>query len=315
MRRVIGNRIIQTSTIRQIHRWVGPTLQELKIRQKKMGRQPIKPRNTYLEWNLESELFAFGKRLNEEFDADLLLQAFTDKSYVIQEQSKQKDLDINLELKHNAELAEEGERFMKEYIELYLERVLPRLPIEGIKCVVDHLMSKDVLAHVSSHLGTKDIILCSEYPADNAILTRTLKALVGALIESSSSEQAGYFVRDFVITQLNGQDVNDLWVIEDPWAMLTSILKNSKQPEIEPRLIGEAGKNTLLACYRVGLYLERKLLSTGFGESIDIAKEMAARNALKQLFRTSDSMTPIDFNLKDITKKDQVERYSVSSKC
>lgn len=33
--------------------------------------------------------------------------------------------------------------------------------------------------------------------------------------------------------------------------------------KIEPRLIGEVGKNTLLACYRVGLYIDKKLISTG----------------------------------------------------
>lgn len=36
---------------------------------------------------------------------------------------------------------------------------------------------------------------------------------------------------------------------------------------------------------------------TGFGESIEIAKEMAARDALRRLFRTSERDAPIKFNL------------------
>jgi hypothetical protein len=35
----------------------------------------------------------------------------------------------------------------------------------------------------------------------------------------------------------------------------------------------------------------------GFGESLEIAKEMGARDALRRLFRTSERDTPIKFNL------------------
>lgn len=81
---------------------------ELKRREEKNGGKVTNPRNTYLEWNLEAELFAFGKRLNEDFDPDLLLQAFTDRSYVIKEELKQKELNIDIKMKDNKELAEEG---------------------------------------------------------------------------------------------------------------------------------------------------------------------------------------------------------------
>lgn len=44
--------------------------------------------------------------------------------------------------------------------------------------------------------------------------------------------------------------------------MLKDLLAKTNS-ELEPRLIGEVGKNTLLACYRVGLYLDKKMLSSG----------------------------------------------------
>lgn len=49
--------------------------------------------------------------------------------------------------------------FIKEYIQLYLEAALPKYPIEGITAVTSHLTTTSLLAHVSSGLGTKDIIL------------------------------------------------------------------------------------------------------------------------------------------------------------
>ncbi|KAI8442161.1 hypothetical protein MSG28_005769 [Choristoneura fumiferana] len=145
----------------KIHRWVAPTLMELKRREKKLGGKKINPRNTFLEWNLEAELYAFGKRLNEDFDSDLLLQAFTDRTYVIKEEMKQKELEFDLKMKDNRVLAEEGEKFMKEYVQLYLEAALPKFPLEGVAGVWQHLTSEATLANVSAHLGTKDIILAA----------------------------------------------------------------------------------------------------------------------------------------------------------
>lgn len=162
---------------------------ELKRREDKLGGKKYYPRNTFLDWNLEAELYAFGQRLNEEFDSDLLLQAFTDRSYVIKEEMKQKEMDFDLKMKDNKELAEIGkvysyavtitqitnmcngndlccffflgENFIRAYIQNYLETVLPKFPLEGLKCIRNHLTSESVLANISLHLGTKDIILAA----------------------------------------------------------------------------------------------------------------------------------------------------------
>ncbi|KAJ8711269.1 hypothetical protein PYW07_008511 [Mythimna separata] len=301
-----------TTQAQKIHRWVAPTLMELKRREKKVGGKKINPRNTFLEWNLEAELYAFAQRLNEDFDSDLLLQAFTDRSYVIKEEMKQKELEFDIKMKDNRELVEIGDQFINAYIQNYLEVVLPKFPMEGVKGVRKFLTSEAILANVSLHLGTKDIILAAEYPVDNFILANTFKAIVGALLDSSGEERAAHFVRDFVITQLQGQDVNEYLPIEDPWSMLTSIVKKDGTT-IEPRLIGETGRNTLLACYRVGLYVDKKMVSSGFGESVAIAKEMAAREALKKIFGTEDTMKPINFKLDGIPKPTSQTRYQITA--
>lgn len=44
---------------------------------------------------------------------------------------------------------------------MYLEAVLPKFPLEGISGIKQHLLSESTLAHISTHLGTKDIILSS----------------------------------------------------------------------------------------------------------------------------------------------------------
>ncbi|XP_026470449.1 39S ribosomal protein L44, mitochondrial [Ctenocephalides felis] len=283
---------------RSIKRWVSPTLRELKRRKDKMGPEPVARRSSFIDWNFNAELYAFSKRLNENFNLTLLQQAFTQRSYVIQEEMKQIEVGIEkpvLEVKDNRLLIISGEELISEYVEKFLLQSLPKLPKDGINAIKSYLTSEEVLANVSSHLGTKEIILSAEYPAENKSLSDTLKAIVGALNESSGTFRAYEFIRDFICTQLNGIDVNELWEIDDPMKMLSELCKD--QGEIEPRLIGESAPHTILATFHVGIYLNKKLIGTGFGESIFIAKHQAAMDALRQIFGTTEHMKPFNFSL------------------
>lgn len=97
-------------------------------------------------------------------------------------------------------------------------------------------------------------------------------------------------------TQLNQTDVNVFWQIERPVDLLQELCAARQLGEPEPRLIGDAGPNTLLACYQVGIYSDRQLLASGFGENVDTAIEVAARNALAKMFGT-DSVRPLNFRI------------------
>lgn len=88
--------------------------------------------------NYDSELYAFGKRLGEEFNKDLLQQAFTERSYIVLEEERQKNVGIehpNLNLFDNRELVVKGSDFIDDIVKRYLHTVLPRLPEEGIMYV------------------------------------------------------------------------------------------------------------------------------------------------------------------------------------
>jgi hypothetical protein len=41
----------------------------------------------------------------------------------------------------------------------YVRLVLPKLPTDGVEAVVKHLTSEQLLAHVSFHIGTKDLVM------------------------------------------------------------------------------------------------------------------------------------------------------------
>ena len=48
-------------------------------------------------------------------------------------------------------------------------------------------------------------------------------------------ERAGIFVRDFIVTQLVGKLVSELWDIKDPMGLLTNYLEKQNEELPEPR--------------------------------------------------------------------------------
>lgn len=148
--------------VRSVKRWVSPTLRELKRRRAMMGPEPTTNRKNFVEWNNTAELYAFGQRLNEHFDDALLQQAFTHRSYIVQEELRQEHHGIDApvtNLKDNKSLIEKGESLLKEYTEIFLSAHYPKLPEAGIRAIQSHLLSESMLANISSHLGTSDLIL------------------------------------------------------------------------------------------------------------------------------------------------------------
>lgn len=251
---------------RPIKRWVAPTLRELNKRAKKLGPQKPEPRAGFVEWNYRAELFAFGKRLQEDFQIPLLQTALTQQSYIAKEEAKQRELgieEIDIQMAHNKELSARGQQIAKEYIEAFVEFSLQKMPTEGKIYIVSHLMSTDSLSNVALNLGMKELLLDADYPPSKESMAESLKAVIAALEASSGIERAYFFVRDFICTQLNQKDILDIWNIENPEDLLKQQCMSKKLPIPEPRLLGDCGKNTVLAAYHVGLYCDKKMIGKG----------------------------------------------------
>lgn len=277
-------------------------------------------RSEYIEWNYDAELYAFGKRLQEDFEGSLLREALTDSSYIAQEVSRQQALGVTvpaLTMKGNSELAAVGANIIYDYCVKYLRASLPLLPEEGIRSLVEFLTSEEIMCEVGYGIGLKDLILCQEYPPSPTTAAKSFKAVVAALNTSSGLILCQSFVRDFVVSQLVGKDLSEIWKIEQPMDLLTDILTRSGCGHPEPRLIFQSGKNTLQAVYQVGVYSDKKFLGTGFGESIEIAVEEAAHDCLRKLFHITESSSPLPFGkeAKKIILKDEtnltLEEWSI----
>lgn len=98
-------------------------------------------------------------------------------------------------------------------------------------------------------------------------MANVLKSVIAALIESSGESRAAIFVRDFILTQIADKDLFQFWEPQNPIQLLSDILARDNIQSPEPRLVGCSGKNTILACFRVGLYTPHNKKMIGLGET------------------------------------------------
>lgn len=264
------------------------------------GPPPPKPRSQQPNWDYHSEIQAFSTRLNENFSLELLKVAFINPCYVIVEQERRKALGadpetVALALKDNVELSKKGTEFTKDFLTDWCSANFPSLPSEGLVSIVEHLTGPEVVTHVARNLGIEDLTMSAEFPVPDDVIQATFMAVIGALQESSGAVRAGFFLRDFLVTQLIGKDLFDMWTVVNPMRLLVEELTKRSIALPEPRLIRSAGASTVLPLYFVGLYSDKKLLAQGPGETVIAAEEEAARVALRKLFGYAENRRPFDF--------------------
>nr|CAG4642815.1 EOG090X0DYO [Evadne anonyx] len=291
-------------------RWVAPTLRDLKARKELEnilnGGPKISHRNTFIEWNYNAELFAFGNRLGEKFDDNFLREALTDKSYIDREASKMSEVGLQpaLAMKSNKELSERGQQQISKYVKGYLRAIFTEVPEEMIITIHDHLLSTEMLAYVGKNIGLGDLLLCAEFPCVDETFSTSFQALVAALEKSSGEERARRFVQDLVVTQLYSKDVNELWNPADPAGILNTLcdcLEVATSPV--SRLIFESHhsvtfavcpqfrSNTVLEIYHRSIFgsIRPNFLAIAVGAVVEAGFCMASYDVLFHMFRLFDS--------------------------
>ena len=189
----------------------------------------------------------------------------------------------------------------------------------------DYLLSEPIMADVAFHIGLREIVLSEEYPPAAATLMKCFEAVVGALA-SSQPERAAKLVTDLVASQLHGKEVQEICSgsLANPMRILEGILSRSGLEAPEARLLFQTGINyfcgtkkkvemvdiksvplllmlfcsgpdTILASHLVGVYCNKEIIGQSYGETLEIAEEMAARDALRNIFQTAEHSAPRPF--------------------
>ncbi|XP_059188051.1 39S ribosomal protein L44, mitochondrial [Centropristis striata] len=294
-------RNVSLSQVRGVKRWMRAYTALMARKLKLEGPPPPMPRSQKPHWDYHAEVQAFSTRLHENFSLEILKTAFVNPCYLQAEQERRQGLGLDSEtaalvLKDNIQLSKEGAGFTKSFLTDWCRASFPSLPSEGLESVVAHLASSEVVTHVARNLGIEDLTMSAECPVPDDVLYSTFMAVIGALQESSGAEKTGLFLRDFLVTQLIGKDLFDMWNVINPMGLLVEELTKRNTPLPEPRLIRSAGASTVLPLFFVGLYSDKKLLAQGPGETIVAAEEEAARVALRKLYGYTENRRPFDFS-------------------
>ncbi|XP_019388590.1 PREDICTED: 39S ribosomal protein L44, mitochondrial [Crocodylus porosus] len=247
------------------------------------------------------EIQAFSHRLHENFSLELLKTAFVNSCYVNSEEIKRQNLGLDkevvaLNLQDNCKLSKQGLSFSHSYLKRCFEEAYLQLPPAGILALVDFLTSEDLVSYVAKNLSIQDLTLCAEFPVPSDVLHRTFFAVIGALLESSGPQKTGIFVQDFLIPQLIGKDLFEIWKNINPMGLLVEELAKKNISAPEPRLTRKSGASTVLPVYFVGLYCDKKMIAEGPGETLLAAEEEAARVALRKLYGYTENRRPWDYS-------------------
>ncbi|XP_022518928.1 39S ribosomal protein L44, mitochondrial [Astyanax mexicanus] len=264
------------------------------------GEPAPKPRNQQPNWDYHAEVEAFSARLKERFSTELLKTAFVSPCYLRSELERRRLLGLNTEdavlnIRENTQLREHGQQFTLAFLKDWCKSNFPSLPEAGVTAIVNYLTGSEVMCHVARNLAVEELSMAAEFPVPDDVLQGMFFAVIGALEQSSGSERAGIFVRDFLVTQLIGKDLFEIWRVVNPMGLLVEELTCRGVPPPEPRLIQATGTNTVLPLYFVGLYSDQKLIARGPGETLLAAEEEAACVALRKLFGYMENRKPSDF--------------------
>jgi large subunit ribosomal protein L44 len=63
-----------------------------------------------------------------------------------------------------------------------------------------------------------------------------------------------FYIQDFLITQMTGKELFEMWQIINPMGLLVEELKKRNIPAPESRLTRQSGSTTALPLYFVGLF-------------------------------------------------------------
>ncbi|XP_034024035.1 39S ribosomal protein L44, mitochondrial [Thalassophryne amazonica] len=287
--------------VREKKRWMRAYESYLRKKLKLEGPPPPKPRSQQPNWDYHAEVQAFCCRLHENFSLELLKTAFINPCYLQAELERRQALGVDSEtaalaLTDNTQLSAKGNTFSRRFLTDWCTASFPSMPREGVESIVAYLSGLPVVTYVARNLGFDDLTMSAEFPLTDEVLHSTFMAVIGALLESSGPETAGFFLRDFILTQLIGKDLFDMWMVVNPMGLLVEELTQRNSPLPEPRLIRAAAASTVLPLYFVGLYSDKKLLGEGPGETLIAAEEEAARVALRKLYGFTESRKPVDFS-------------------
>lgn len=241
-------------------------------------------------WDYSTELSALAQRIGHSVESLPSLQtALTDRPLLTKVLAKERPQEYS-------RLSVLGRSALELYVNESLYFTFPQLEGSMLRDLRHHLTSHQTLSELAGYLGITELIKTERVlnnTSNNRFVADILCSVVGALYECQGPGAARTFVHNFVVSQLNGKNIEELIKLQHPRFMLQSILKAQRMPRAEARILRESGRATHFPTFQVGVYSGGHLLGEGHGSSVKRAEREAILAALVTQFKTQLTNTPL----------------------
>ena len=209
-------------------------------------------------------------------DKNLLIQAFTHRSYINENRGTK--------LKHNERLEFLGDAVLELVTTEFLYEKFPNRNEGELTAIRAALVNTITISEVSSELGFNKELLLSKGEAKDlgrarqAILANTFEAVIGAIYLDQGYEASKIFISKNLLPRTENIIENSLWV--DAKSKFQE--KAQEFTGVTPvyQTLEETGPDHDKQ-FKVGVYIAEKLIASGSGKSKQDAEQESARNGLK----------------------------------
>lgn len=217
------------------------------------------------------------EKLGFEFkNIELLLTAFTHRSYVNEHKKSTRE--------HNERLEFLGDAVLELVVTHYLYDNFSE-PEGTLTSWRSALVRTESISEAGTKLGYQPLLRMSrgeKQGSDRAraqILANSFEALIGAVYLDQGYDQAAKLINDYILSKLEGILDSGTW--RDPKSHLQEVSQRIDSMTPQYKMIEEIGPDHE-KIFRLGVYIGSKLMGVGEGPSKQIAQQQAATAALEE---------------------------------
>jgi ribonuclease III len=206
----------------------------------------------------------------------LFEQAFTHRSYLNETKNK---------ISSNERLEFLGDSILSFTVSNYLYSAYPDFKEGTLTNLRSLIVNTKTLSSVARELQMGNLLMLSKGEEDSGgrtnqtLLENCFEAYVGALFLDQGIEAVVKFLKDSLFPK--AEEFAKKKAFKDPKSLLQEKVQAKKQTPPVYKVLEEIGPSHEKT-FKIGVYVDKKLLGTGEGKSKQIAEEQAAKLALEQ---------------------------------
>jgi dsRNA-specific ribonuclease len=170
-----------------------------------------------------------------------------------------------------AELRRLGEDGVKEIVTEHFVKKWPNMPQKHLESIISAYIGPVAMISVGKNLGVHHVVRMSGKDATMDLVTLgCTHALLGSIHKTMGKEALKSFVSGRITSR--ALNLEPHLQFDSPRLALKQVLRDTRKPKMEIRLLRETGRATHSPTFVVGVYSGAEKLGEGYGTSIRMAE-------------------------------------------